>query len=322
MTTRPKRTGPGKSFRIGISLFELNQLFPDEQAAVDWFESIVWPYGRCCMRCGGLETTEVKSKKPMPYWCPDCKHYFSVRTGTAFEQSHLPLLKWAYAIFLFTTNLKGISSMKLSRDIDVTQKTAWFMLQRIRQGWEDNGYDEFKGPVEVDETYVGGKRKNMHARERKRQRALYGAGGSSGKTAVVGLKDRKTNQVRAQVVDYVDTEILDAFITEFTDADATVYSDGAKVYNNVSFKQKSVRHSIGEYVRGKVHTNGIESFWATLKRPYIGTFHYISPKHLHRYVTEFAGRHNVRNQDTIVQMTGLVAGLIGKRLTYKALIED
>ena len=314
MTTRSKKPG--------ISLFELHRLIPDETTAVKWFEGIVWPEDRCCVRCGSLDTTEVPSQKPMPYWCPDCKRYFSVRTNTAFEQSRLPLQKWVFAIYLFVTTPKGISSTKLAEYIDVTQKTAWFMLQRIRQGWEDNGYDQFQGPVEVDETYIGGKRKNMHAYRRRQLAREYGSGGSSGKSPVIGMKDRASNKIAAKPADYIDTEILDAYITEYTDAKAKVYSDGARVYDGISRKHKSVRHSVGEYVRGKVHTNGIESFWAILKRAHTGTFHYISPKHLHRYVTEFVGKHNVRDQDRMTQLVGLVAGLIGKRLTYKALIKD
>ena len=255
----------------------------------------------------------------MPYWCPDCKSYFSPRTGTVLECSRLSYRKWAIAIFLFTTNIKGISSMKLHRDLGVTQKTAWFMLQRLREAWREGGLDELmEGPVEIDETYVGGLRKNMSKWKRK-QLKYTGTGGTT-KTAVVGVKDRKTNKVRARVVDKVDSQSVEVVLSEHVSPDAKVYSDSARVYDNIPFEHGSVRHDRGEYVRGDVHTNGIESFWAMLKRGHKGVYHQMSPKHLHRYVAEFAGRHNVRGMDTIDQMQGLAAAMVGCRLKYSELV--
>ncbi len=181
---------PGKAHRAGVTLLALLELFPDEESAVQWFESQLWGGKRCCGHCGSLRTREVPNRKPMPYWCSDCRSYFSVRTGTALESSRVPLRKWAIAIYLELTSLKSISSMKLHRDIGVTQPTAWFMLHRIRQAWsEGDGQTPFAGPVEVDETYFGGKRKNMpkHKREQLTGRRAVG------KTAVVGARDRETN---------------------------------------------------------------------------------------------------------------------------------
>ena len=159
---------PGKSHREGMTLVQMMDMFPSEAAAVAWFESVVWPQGRCCGKCGATNTREVPKAKPMPYWCPDCRSYFSVRTGTPMARSNVPLRKWAIAIYLCLTSLKSVSSMKLHRDIGVTQRTAWFMLHRIRQAWasgDDGG--PFDGPVEVDETYMGGIRKNMSNAKRK-----------------------------------------------------------------------------------------------------------------------------------------------------------
>ncbi len=309
--------GPGKHFRTGITLIELVEMFPDEDSAVKWFESIQWPGGRCCGHCGSISTKPVPSKKPMPYWCKDCRSYFSVRTGTALQYSRVPLRKWAIAVYLYVTSLKGVSSMKLHRDIGVTQKTAWYMLHRLREAWAEAGLNEFVGPVEVDETYMGGKRKNM---SKSKRRTLDGRG-AAGKTAVVGIKDRESNQVVAKVVETTDKKSLQGFISNHVSAGSTVYTDEHKSYQNMAgFKHEAVKHSVGEYVRGQAHTNGIESFWALLKRAHTGTFHKMSEKHLQRYVSEFYGRHGVRSLDTKTQMKRVVYALIGKRLSYQDLI--
>ena len=141
--------GPGKSHRKGISLLDLATMFPTEEAATEWFEKQMWPTGRACPKCGGTETSEVPNRKPMPYWCKGCRSYFSVRTGTALERSKVPLRKWAFAVYIVTTSLKSVSSMKLHRDLGVTQKTAWFMLHRLREAWASDGAGSFGGPVEV-----------------------------------------------------------------------------------------------------------------------------------------------------------------------------
>ena len=313
---------PGKSFRKGISRIELFDMFPTEEAAVEWFETQVWPNGRCCGHCGSIDTSTVPNQKPMPYWCKECRSYFSVRTGTALERSHTPLRKWAIAIYICLTSLKSVSSMKLHRDLKISQKSAWFMLHRIREAWmpRDNGDNPFSGPVEVDEIYFGGRRRNMSTRKRK---ALANTGrGAVGKTAVIGAKDRATNQVRAQVVKRTDAESLQGFVLENTNPDAQVFTDEATACWGLERKHRSVRHSVGEFVSEMVHTNGIESFWCMLKRAHKGTFHKISPKHLQRYVSEFAGKHNIRDSDTLSQMNDTVVRLVGRNLLYRDLVAD
>ncbi|MCY3610461.1 MAG: IS1595 family transposase [Gemmatimonadetes bacterium] len=306
---------PGKSHRKGISLLDLAERFADEEKARVWFESLVWPTERACPGCGSVNTHEAKHPK-MPYRCRDCRKYFSVKTGTVMAGSPLPLRKWAYAIYLDVTSLKGVSSMKLHRDIGVTQKTAWFMQQRIREAFANVGPMIFEGPVEVDETYVGGLERNKHARDKLHERHW------EGKTAVVGMKDRATNQVTARVVERQDGETLRDFVETHAGPGATLYTDDASAYKGTGRPHETVKHSVGEWVRGLAHTNGVESFWSMLKRAHKGTFHKLSAKHLQRYVNEFAGRQNIRELDTIEQMGHVVARLIGRRLLYRDLIAD
>lgn len=305
---------PGRSDREGLSVIELFQMFPDNASARKWMEELRWGKDeRHCPVCGSLNTKTVPNEKPMPYHCGDCRKYFSVKTGTVMQSSKIGLQKWVIAIYLMSTNLKGVSSMKLHRDLGVTQKTAWFMAQKIRQGWLNGNDDKMDGVVEVDETYIGGKSKNMSVKERKARKQY------SNKFTVVGILERD-GEVRAA---HVEKNQAPAMVHEnVCPKNSVVMTDAAVVYKSLgeTFDHHSVNHSIGEYVRGQAHTNGIESFWAALKRGYHGTYHHMSKKHLSRYITEFAGRHNVRDYDTIVQMEMLATGFIGKRLRYNDLI--
>ena len=309
---------PGRSEREGITLMQLADMFPDEDAAREWFESRIWPDGRHCPHCGSTRTHVADGGNKMPYRCSDCREYFSVKTNSLMHNSRLPLRKWVFAIYLHLTSLKGVSSLKLHRDIGVSQKSAWYMLQRIRKAFEDDDEPPFSGPVEADETYIGGKRKNMSNAKRK---TLTGRG-SVGKTAVVGTKDRASNRVAAQPVPATDARHVTGFVVAHTKAGATVYTDEAAAYNALKsrYDHETVNHSVSEYVRGMAHTNGMESFWAMLKRGYQGVYHHMSAKHLHRYVNEFSGRHNMRGHNTIDQMSAVAYAMAGKRLSYRELV--
>ena len=240
------RKAPGKSHREGLTLVELFEMFPDETTAAAWFESVIWPTGRHCPKCGSLRTNDASHRK-MPYWCTDCRSYFSVKTGTAMQRSKIPLRKWAIAIYLCLTSLKSVSSMKLRRDIGVSQPTAWFMLHRIREAWAAEGDDRFDGPVEADEAYFGGKRKNKP----KHQRPTAERTGIVGKTIVAGVRDRATNRVDAAVIPDTSRGTLHAFVEDRTEPTAKVYTDEHPSYRNMRRRHEAVQHSTGEYVRGE-----------------------------------------------------------------------
>jgi len=304
-----------KPKRQTISLLQFNRMINTEEQARSWFEDTRWPNGRCCPRCGSTDTREVKGERPMPYFCRDCKTYFSARTQTNMENSKLPFLVWVHAMYLFTTNLKGVAASKIAQDLGITKKSAWFMLHRIRKMWAEIPVTRFEGPVEVDETVIGGKRKNMHAKKREKLKGR----GTAGKAAIIGAIDRKTGQVVTQAIENADRKTLHRFVEEVSTEDAKIYTDQLSAYKEMNREHESVNHGGGEYVRGDVHTNTIESFWGMYKRGHIGIYHFISDKHRHRYAAEFAGRKNVRNLDTIDQLKMIIMVETARRLMYKEL---
>lgn len=306
---------PGKSHRKGLTLLEVADMFKDEETAKAWLAEQRWPDGPRCPYCDSPNVQCGIKHKTMTHRCRECegKPMFTLRTGTVMEGSKLKYRIWAVGIYLFTTNIKGISSMKLHRELGIGQKSAWFMLHRLRKAFEVE-VGPFSGTVEVDETFIGGKEKNKHNSKRSHTR------GPSGKAVVIGMKNRDTNKVVAKPVPERTKEELQGFISANVSQKAMVYTDDHRSYIGLPYEHESVNHSVGEYVRNQAHTSGIESFWAVLKRGHYGTYHRISPKHLERYVTEFAGRHNVREMDTIDQMAFLAKGIVEKRLKYKKLV--
>ena len=311
------KKAPGKHFRKGLTVAEFIQKFPDDATAEAWIVKRRWPNGVCCTSCGSLNVNTAAKRKGMPFRCREkgCGACFSPRTKTFMQSSKLGYRDWLFAIYRVATSLKGVASMKLHRDLGITQKSAWHMAHRIRKALSTSGCNLFEGPVEVDETYVGGKRRNMPNRVRKE---LTGRG-PVGKTAVVGAKDRATKRVAAEVVRSTDKETLQGFVGKVAAEGAKVYTDDAKAYKTLPFNHDSVKHSLQQYVKGDVHTNGIESLWSLLKRGHKGVNHKLSPKHLDRYVQEFAGRHNLREEDTMEMMARIVGDAAGTQLSYRDL---
>ncbi len=300
-----------------ISLYEFLQRIPDEKSARNYFEEMRWSNGRYCPHCKSTNTVEVKDEKPQPYRCKNCRKHFSVRTGTVLTSSNIPLQKWLLATYLMSTAKKSMSSCHMARELGVTQKTAWFLCMRIREIWT-NPIAPFTGTVETDETYLGGKEDNRHYDKK----TLLGEHGTKGKQIVLGVRER-SGKVNSRIAKSTKESEIHKFIMDTVQKGSNVYSDDHKSYTDLvikGFSHESVNHSKKEYVRGNIHTNGIESFWALLKRGYHGTFHHYSHKHASRYINEFVSRINNKGYDTEAILALTIKSSNGKSLPYKELI--
>ena len=300
-----------------ISTFQLFAMFPDQERARLYLESRLWPTGPRCPVCGLGE--RVTARKGGYYRCNQCAEDFTVRTGTIFERSHIPLHKWLYAMYLLVTARKGISSLQLAKEIGVTQKTAWFLLHRLREACGGKNLPKLKGIIEIDECFVGGLEGNKHANKK-----LHAGRGPVGKTAVLGMRERG-GRTRAWPSQQMTFDELHGSIHEHVEVGSQLYTDDHAIFDGLDglfFRHDTINHSLGEYARGEAHTNSIESVWAVLKRGIMGVYHSTSAKHLPRYVDEFTFRLNEGNVKipTLDRIDSFVDGTAGKRLTYKRLI--
>ena len=303
------------------TLLEAIRYFADEDVALAFVANLRWPSGeQVCPKCGSIgEHYFLKSRR---VWkCRDCRKQFSIKVGTIFEDSPIKLSQWLPAVWMLVNCKNGISSYELARDLGVTQKTAWFMLHRIRLALQDGSFDKFSGEVEVDESYIGGKAKNMHRARRKR--IIKGTGGHD-KTAVMGLLERPRNAphslVRTHVLPNTTQRTMQAEVRENVKAGANLFTDRHWGYWGLDsdYMHEVIDH-VHEYVRGKVHTNGIENFWSLLKRTIGGTYVSIEPFHIFRYLDEQTFRFNNRGDTDRGRFLNAVVSVIGKRLTYAEL---
>lgn len=296
------------------SILDLVKAFPDEQTCINHLETLRWngdvvsPFD---------ETSKVYKCKGNKYRCKNTGKYFNVKTNTIFDNTKLELQKWFLAIYIVTSHKKGISSLQLSRDLNITQKSAWFMLQRIRKCFGIENNNELDNEVEADETYIGGKNKNRHI-----DKKIENSQGRSSKdkTPVVGMVERE-GKLNAKAVDNVKAETLSREIINRVKTSAKLYTDEWIGYKGLErvYDHNIVKHNQNEYVNGKIYTNTIEGFWSLLKRGIIGIYHFISKKHLQKYVDEFVFRYNTRNH-TIESRFNLLLSNLENRLTYKTLI--
>lgn len=304
-TNRPPRT-----------LLEAIRYFQDLDVATDFVARLRWPDGPVCPSCGGKEHSYLTTRR---LWkCKACKRQFSVKVGSIFEDSPIPLDKWLASIWMIANAKNGISSHELGRSVGLTQKSAWFVLHRVRLAMQTKTFDRITGEIEVDETFIGGKAKFMHPEVRKRR--IKGMGGiGSGKTAVMGILNRG-GQVRTMIVPDTTSPTLQAKVREHVEPGSAVYSDAWRSYMGLAedYDHQTVDHAV-KYVDGRVHTNGLENFWSLLKRSLKGTYVSVEPFHLFRYLDEQVFRFNARKDNDLGRFVVVVSRVAGRRLTYATL---
>jgi transposase-like protein len=300
--------------RLPANLLEAIRYFSDLDVCTDFVAKLRWPNGPVCLKCGGTEHSYLTTRR---LWkCKACKKQFSVKVGTIFEDSALGLDKWLPAVWLIANSKNGISSHELGRALGTTQKSAWFMLHRIRLAMQTGSFDKFSGEVEVDETYIGGKARNMHKIERKRK---IGGQWNRNKIPVAGVLERG-GRVRASVLEGANRKDMQDNVRRHVAAGATIYSDSHTGYSGLDadYAHVTVDHAEA-YANGRVHTNGMENFWSLLKRGLHGTYISVEPFHLFRYLVERVFTFNMRDLTDLGRFTAVLTACAGRRLTWDEL---
>ena len=300
----------------GLSLYQIMEKYKTKEDALRYFEKIRWGNKPTCTKCG-CDSKITHQKVKGKYWCGSCRGYFDALTGTPMERNKVDLRKWIYVTYTLMTSRKGISSVQLAQELGVQQRTAWYMLHRLRLAC-DNSLQALRGSVEIDETYIGGKENNKHSNKK-----LKSGRGAVGKQAIIGMRERK-GRVKAMPIESTDQRTLHSVISKNIYTESTLYTDDHRGYIGLKgfyHNHKSVKHSAKEFVNGMAHTNGIESVWAILKRGYYGVYHNWSRKHCQQYINEFTFRLNEGNssRNTQDRIDDLFKAMAGKTITYKEL---
>ena len=302
------------------TLVEAIRYFSDPDVCLSFMVGIRWPNGVVrCPTCGSNLVSFISTRRVWTCRENHERKQFSIKVGTIFEDSPIGLDKWLAAMWLIANAKNGVSSYEIHRALGVTQKTAWFMLHRIRLAMEDGSVEKLRGRVEADETYIGGKVHNMHRHKKLR---VMGSkrGGIHSKAIVMGMLERDSKKIRARIIENVEGTTLKRVVRQNIDPSAELITDSASGYRGLSgeFLHNFVNH-MTEYVRGHIHTNGLENFWSLLKRAIRGTYVNVEPYHLHRYVEEQAFRYNERFGKDGDRFLMVLRGIVGKRITYKQL---
>ncbi len=306
-----------KSMPLPQTLQEAVLYASDKERVHDFMASMRWADGVECIHCECDRVGFISTRQKFKCKNPECRKQFSVKAGSVMEDSPLGLDKWFLATWMIANCKNGVSSYELHRELGITQKSAWFLAHRIRLAMQEGSLDKIPNEAEVDETYIGGKARSMHQKRWKRQRIKK----NQGKSIVIGVLDRENRKVATKVIQDTEEGTLNQFVKENVEAVATVYTDGHLGYANLSkedYLHCVINHAY-EYVRGHIHTNGIENFWGLLKRTVKGT--YVCPEefHLFRYLDEQSFRYNYREECNFERVQRVLGGVAGKRVTYKKL---
>jgi len=306
-----------------------NPVFQDEAKAREWLEARVWPEGPTCPHCGNADEDKIRSlqgkaHRPGLYQCAECREQFTVTVKTVFERSKIPLSKWLAALFLMTASKKGISAHQAHRMLGISYKSTWFMMHRLREAMRSGGLEPLGGrgkDVEADETYFG-KAEVLHVSPKRKGRPYTKRGKIFNNRPILALVERG-GSVRSFHVAVADQATVCKIVRENVDSETKMHTDESKLYSKALMgvsRHRRVKHTAGEYVRGDVTTNTVESYFSVFKRGMRGTYQHCSEKHLHRYLAEFDFRHNNRialGVNDTMRAENLAEGIVGKRLTYR-----